>query len=95
MDIIYNEYKLKFAETKQKIASINRAGSCGLVVMCIDNDIYIINVGDSRAVMSKGFGSEAHALTKDHKPMEPTEYQRIISNGGKIYQSQTVFKGNN
>lgn len=45
--------------------------------------------------MSKGNGQEVRALTKDHKPMEPSEYERIIKNGGKIYQSQTVFKGVN
>jgi hypothetical protein len=27
--------------------------------------------------------------------MEPGEYQRITQNGGKIYQSQTVFQGGN
>jgi len=93
--MLYDEYKAKFAETKQKLASINRAGSCGLMIMCVDEDIYIINVGDSRALMSKDMGKEIRALTKDHKPMEPGEYNRITTNGGKIYQSQTVFKGNN
>lgn len=53
--------------------------------MCIDDDIYIVNVGDSRAVMSKDSGNEIKAVTNDHKPMDPTEYNRIISNGGKIY----------
>ena len=52
-------------------------------------------MGDSRAVMTKSHGHEIRALTKDHKPMEPSEYERIIRNGGKIYQSQTVFKGAN
>lgn len=42
--------------------------------MCVDDDIYVVNVGDSRAVLSKHFGKEILALTKDHKPMEPTEY---------------------
>jgi serine/threonine protein phosphatase PrpC len=65
------------------------------MVMCVDQDIFVINVGDSRAVMSKFSGKEVRALTKDHKPMEPSEYERIIRNGGKIYQSQTVFKGAN
>lgn len=85
LTMLYDEYKAKFAETKQKLASINRAGSCGLMIMCVDDDIYVINVGDSRAVMSRDCGNEIKALTKDHKPMEPTEYQRITSNGGKIY----------
>jgi serine/threonine protein phosphatase PrpC len=57
------------------------------MVMCVDQDIYVINVGDSRAVMSKSSGQEVKALTKDHKPMEPSEYERIIKSGGKIYQS--------
>lgn len=34
-------------------------------------------------------------MTNDHKPMEAGEYSRITLNGGRIYQSQTVFKGNN
>jgi hypothetical protein len=34
-------------------------------------------------------------MTIDHKPMEKNEFKRITENGGKIYQSQTVFKGNN
>lgn len=42
--------------------------------MIINDDIYIINVGDSRAVMSKGHGTEYGALTTDHKPMEKGEY---------------------
>ena len=45
--------------------------------------------------MSKSGGNEVRALTKDHKPMEPSEFERITKNGGKIYQSQTVFKGAN
>ncbi len=56
--MLYDEYKAKFAETKQKLASINRAGSCGLMIMCVDDDIYVVNVGDSRAVLSKHFGKE-------------------------------------
>ena len=56
--MLYDEYKLKFAETKQKLASINRAGSCALRIMTVDEDLYVINVGDSRAIMSKNEGEE-------------------------------------
>ena len=55
--------------------------------MCVNEDIYVINVGDSRAIMSKSEGEEFRAVTKDHKPMEPGEYERITKNGGKIYQT--------
>ena len=47
------------------------------MIMVVDDDIYVINVGDSRAVMSKNLGIEFRPLTKDHKPMEPSEFNRI------------------
>lgn len=53
--------------------------------MVIDEDVYIINVGDSRAVVSRNGGKEFGNLTTDHKPMEIGEYTRITTNGGKIY----------
>ncbi len=28
------------------------------MIMCVDDDIYVVNVGDSRAVLSKHFGKE-------------------------------------
>jgi hypothetical protein len=37
--------------------------------------------------MSKNLGEEFKALTNDHKPMDPGEYNRIVTNGGRIYQS--------
>lgn len=45
--------------------------------MIIDEDIYVLNVGDSRAVMSKLEGKECASLTLDHKPMEIGEFTRI------------------
>lgn len=85
LTMLYDEYKLRFAETKQKMASINRAGSCALMIMTVDEDLYVINVGDSRAIASKNHGEEFKSLTNDHKPMDPGEYNRIVTNGGRIY----------
>jgi serine/threonine protein phosphatase PrpC len=55
------------------------------MIMSVDDDLYVINVGDSRAISSGAFGEEYKSLTNDHKPMDPGEYNRIISNGGRIY----------
>ena len=49
-----------------------------------DKDIlWIVNVGDSRAVLCKKNG-EAQQLSVDHKPNLPEEKKRIESLGGKI-----------
>jgi serine/threonine protein phosphatase PrpC len=45
--------------------------------------IDIINLGDSRCVISRG--NKANIITSDHKPNWPTEKERIKKMGGEIY----------
>lgn len=61
-----------------------RSGSCALVALCVDNMCYIAWVGDSRAIGSLNDGSEYVQLTKEHNPMNPEEYDRVLKAGGKI-----------
>ena len=63
----------------------DRSGSCALVSLIFDNKIYIANLGDSRAIMSINGGTKVKALTNDHKPSNPREYERAVKNGSKIY----------
>ena len=53
-----------------------------LVVICA-NQILVANIGDSRVVLCKRGGVEA--LTIDHKPSEPSEKNRIVSSGGRVF----------
>lgn len=46
---------------------------------------YVANVGDSRAIMSAEEGQKLFVLSRDHRPNEDAEKQRINENGGKIY----------
>jgi len=55
--------------------------------MIIDDMIYVINVGDSRAMMSIDAGSKIGVLTRDHKPDDELEKIRIQAAGGKIYRT--------
>jgi len=62
--------------------------------MTINDDLYIINVGDSRAIGSKGLGAMALDLSEDHKPGEVSEFRRIEAAGGHIYQTHSVLNAN-
>eukprot|EP01120_Amphizonella_sp_Union-15-10_P011545 TRINITY_DN4920_c0_g1_i1.p1 TRINITY_DN4920_c0_g1~~TRINITY_DN4920_c0_g1_i1.p1 ORF type:complete len:319 (+),score=59.39 TRINITY_DN4920_c0_g1_i1:38-994(+) len=57
-------------------------GSTGIVLVVRQNKLYVANTGDSRAVLCKS--GEAVPLSKDHKPQDPVELERIEKNGGKI-----------
>ena len=102
----------------------NKAGSCAIIIMIVNDDVYIINVGDSRALgsisehpsdsmiqtkASQAFNSNdcapehvaqvnmdatstVKALSRDHKPSDPLEFERITKAGGYIYQTQTIMK---
>lgn len=64
----------------------DKSGSCALVLLIVDDTLYICNLGDSRAVMSQQSGNSVYALTRDHKPSDPQELRRIVDGGGKVYQ---------
>jgi serine/threonine protein phosphatase PrpC len=62
----------------------NKAGSCALIVFLVNEDVYVCNVGDSRAVTSQSqieghsYVSHAKEMTRDHKPSDVHEFRRII-----------------
>lgn len=66
---------------------LQRAGSCLNIVVIIDDMCYVANVGDSRSIMSTQGGKVVYQLSKDHKPSDPSERDRVIDSGGKIYVS--------
>ena len=70
----------------------DNSGTCGLILLIINNDVFIGNVGDSRCIGSFNNGKMHRDITRDHKPNTPYEKERIISNGGQIYQTKTHIK---
>ena len=70
----------------------DNSGTCGLILLLVNNDIYIGNVGDSRCIGSFNNGKIQRDITRDHKPNAIYEKERILANGGRIYQTKTKIK---
>ena len=64
---------------------IDRSGSCAIVILIVGDICYSANVGDSRAIISENGGKIVNPLSRDHKPSDINEYNRIIKNGGQVY----------
>jgi protein phosphatase 2C family protein 2/3 len=65
----------------------DRSGSCAIIVLCVEKECFIANVGDSRAIMSADHGKKLFLLSRDHRPNEEYEQNRIHANGGQVYQT--------
>ena len=83
---IEKEFNKKYVDILNN--NIDFSGSCALILLIIENKIYIANVGDSRAIISLNQGNKIYPLTIDHKPNNPKEYERIKKIGGKVYIDQ-------
>ncbi len=71
---------------------MERSGTCACVVIVVDEMVYVANVGDSRCLMSIDSGTQIAVLSRDHKPDDEQEKQRIQLAGGKIYRTQTFAR---
>ena len=91
----FSEADKLFLENAVKDGELqDNSGSCGLILLIIDNKVYIANVGDSRCIISMKNGLIRKDVTRDHKPNYPYEKERIVTNGGRIYQTQTPLNQN-
>eukprot|EP00826_Nyctotherus_ovalis_P066652 TRINITY_DN9878_c0_g1_i9.p1 TRINITY_DN9878_c0_g1~~TRINITY_DN9878_c0_g1_i9.p1 ORF type:complete len:446 (-),score=94.89 TRINITY_DN9878_c0_g1_i9:875-2212(-) len=62
------------------------SGTTLVAVLLAGDRLICANVGDSRAVVGKLRNSQwtAHAISRDHKPDSPQEYERIINSNGRV-----------
>jgi len=72
--------------TIQADKSGDSSGSCAIIVLTVDSECYVANVGDSRAVLSAEHGQDWSSLSRDHRPNDDDEIKRITTNGGQIYK---------
>ena len=79
-------------DPKNKIL-IDKSGSCALVMLIINDILFSINLGDSRALYSYDTGKYLYQITRDHKPNDEIEKKRIEKAGGKVYYANKVTRG--
>ena len=89
-----NDFLNNYALNSQK-KIVDRSGSCAVIILIVDQKIYVANVGDSRCLLSMDNGKKYIEVTKDHKPNSPNEIKRIKKYGGDIYQTETVMNNIN
>ena len=87
--IAENEFYKK-AYDPQRNALLDQSGSCALVTLFVNNNLYAINLGDCRALLSSDSGANLFQITRDHKPNDPIEKRRIEKFGAKVYYANTV-----
>lgn len=69
------------------------SGSCAIVVLIINETCYIANLGDSRALYSYDSGNQFFQLSRDHKPNDKIEKDRIYKAGGSIFKTNIAQYG--
>ncbi|KAJ3676874.1 hypothetical protein LUZ60_002598 [Juncus effusus] len=85
---IMDAYKQTDSEFLASDNSQNRdAGSTASTAVLVGNRLVVANVGDSRAVICRG--GEAIAVSRDHKPDQTDERQRIEEAGGFVMWAGT------
>lgn len=67
----------RFIAMADQGSRFDKSGSCAIVVMTVEKECYMANVGDSRAVLSSDNGMRVFDLSQDHRPNEEAEFYRI------------------
>ncbi|CAK67434.1 unnamed protein product (macronuclear) [Paramecium tetraurelia] len=80
-----NAFELTNSEILQSEFDTALSGSTTVIALIQQNQLWTANVGDSRAILCRNSnGWRAIPLTRDHKPSDEAEKQRILQAGGRI-----------
>ncbi|GMF38850.1 unnamed protein product [Phytophthora fragariaefolia] len=93
-DVISEIFQQAARTVEDKLADsaidISVSGTTAVAMLVRGKDVFIANVGDSRAVVARYADEEQryvlHCETKDHKPDDPDECARIERNNGRVFE---------
>ncbi|CAG8445716.1 14591_t:CDS:10 [Ambispora leptoticha] len=87
------EMNLDFQREKNATSNLgiddNKSGASGLIAYIKDTTLYVANVGDIVAVISRNRGN-ADPIAQKHSPMTPSEIARIRNAGGFFSHKRLV-----
>ena len=61
-------------------------------MLIINDTLFAINLGDSRALYSYDTGHYLYQITRDHKPNDEVEKKRIENAGGKVFYANKIHR---
>lgn len=84
---LFNNIQAKF---KKRSSEYETSGTCAICVLLVDQHCFVINLGDSRAVIgAKQSGQKiAYQMSIDHKANREEEKKRIEASGGMVTQDK-------
>jgi hypothetical protein len=69
---------------------LDKSGSCAITALIMDDWCFVINLGDSRALYSYDSGNKLYQVSRDHKPNDKIEFERIQKAGGSVYKDNMI-----
>ena len=85
--VFYEGFDRTFRDLDSTSIDINFSGTTTVSLLLLNKTIYSGNVGDSRAILiscNKQGEWTTQPLSRDQKPDDPLEMQRILKSGGRV-----------
>lgn len=70
-----------------KAGKADRSGASVIVLIIVEDSVYLANLGNCRAIMSGGGGFRSFNLYREHTLNDEYEKKRVIKAGGKVQRS--------
>ena len=86
----FNFVEKKLLESNSE--NLNKSGSCALILFNKKNELYIANLGNSRAIISIENSKEINQISKEHSLNIQREKERIKKLGGKVFPKNNGTK---
>ena len=85
-DALTAGFALTSREVSESTIDVNFSGTTTVSCLLMGTHLWCANVGDSRAVLAKFKNGDwlACPISRDHKPDDNQEMQRILASGGRI-----------